>query len=185
MAAAGQPTARPGLAPELFRRLRAGDAQAWGQLFRGYAPRIYRWAVLRGVAPGDAEELAQEVLAVAWRRIDRCRAPEALTAWLYQITRRQVANHRRKAWFRRVFVTDRPPERAFVAEPEGSLAARAVLAGLPGDLAEVLIMRDVEGYTRDEVAALLGLPPGTVASRLRRARAAFEAAWAAREGRGP
>lgn len=187
MNAAAMATAPAGrrlvVAPEQFQRLRAGDSQAWGRLFHGYAPRIYRWAVLRGVSPGDAEELAQEVLAVAWRRIDTCHAPEALTSWLYQITRRQVANHRRKAWFRRVFVSERPPERAFVAEPETSLSARAVLAGLPADLAEVLILRDVEGHTRDEVATLLGLKPGTVASRLRRARAAFEAAWTAREGR--
>lgn len=164
--------------PVDLAQLRAGDRAAWQQLFSAYAGRIYRWAMLRGLSSADAEELAQETLAVAWRRIGRCRAPEALTTWLYQITRRLVANHHRKAWVRRVLLGADTPQIAVDALPDDALTARRLLATLPADLAEVLILRDVEGYTRDEVASLLSLQPGTVASRLRRARAAFGAAWA-------
>ncbi|MCB9545671.1 MAG: RNA polymerase sigma factor [Myxococcales bacterium] len=166
--------------PELFDRCRRADALAWRRLYRDYAGRVFRWAVLRGLRAMEAEDAAQEVLAIAYRRIGQCAAAGAFDTWLYQITRRVVANARRKVWWRRVFAVERVPEPAFVdgPGPELELAVRACLARLPADQAEVLLLADVEGYTREEVADMIGRPPGTVASRLRLGREAFRGLWA-------
>jgi RNA polymerase sigma-70 factor (ECF subfamily) len=157
-------------------------------LITARAAQVYRWAVLLGLPPFEAEDASQEVFAVAARRIATCHAEAALTSWLFQITRRVCANHRRAACWRRWLGLGRDGEGLAAFEPaaRGSaadeLAVRACLARLPPRLAEVLILLDVEGLTREEAAAALDLPAGTVASRLRQARLAFEALW---EGRSP
>lgn len=167
---------------ELFESCRAGEAFAWRRLYRAYAAKVYRWAVLRGLRPAEAEDAAQEVLAIAYRRFATCRAPRAFDAWLYQITRKVVANLRRKAWWRRVLPVARLPEQDATAfdgpAPETELAVRGCLAQLPDAQAEVVLLSDVEGFTRAEIAEMIGIAPGTVASRLRLGRAAFRALWA-------
>jgi RNA polymerase sigma-70 factor (ECF subfamily) len=122
------------------------------------------------------------VLATAARRIDRCRAEEALTAWLYQITRRTAANFRRRRWLRGFVCSDGDPQgtAAFVHDTrpalEAELELRQRLQRLPRAQAEVLILVEIEGFTQQEAAEMLGIPPGTVASRLRLARKALAGA---------
>lgn len=167
----------------LFEACRSGEQAAWTRLFHQVSDRTYRWAVLRGLRPPEAEDAAQEVLAIAYRRFDTCACPAALDAWLYQITRRVVANTHRRVWWRRVLPMT-PPEPAFVpheAGREAEMSVRTCLARLPTKQAEVLMLSDIEGYTRIEVAQMTGASPGTVASRLRLARAAFRTHWTAEE----
>lgn len=165
----------------LLERCQAGDASAWSQLFRERSGQVFRWAILLGLGPADAEEAAQEVFAIASRRIDSCQADEALGSWLYQITRRVVANARRSGWLKRALFGEKPIEPAF-GESESpdtakEIAVRKCLAKIPREQAEVLVLMEVEGHTREEVADLLGLPPGTVASRARLGRKAFLRHW--------
>jgi RNA polymerase sigma-70 factor (ECF subfamily) len=168
------------LDPELFEACRAADPLAWRRLYRLYAGRVFRWAVVKGLRPAEAEDAAQEALAIASKRFAQCHAPQAFDAWLYQITRKVVANTRRRAWWRRVLPMEQPPEPAFVdgPGPEVERAVRTCLARLPADQAEVLFLFDIEGFSREEVADLIGRPPGTVASRLRLGREAFRRLWA-------
>ncbi|HLV59826.1 MAG TPA: RNA polymerase sigma factor [Fredinandcohnia sp.] len=165
----------------LLERCQAGDASAWNQLFRERSGQVYRWAVLLGLNPADAEEAAQEVFAIAARRIDTCHADDALGSWLFQITRRVVANARRSGWLKRALFGEKPLEPAFgpAESPETAkeIAVRACLAKIPREQAEVLVLMEVEGHTREEVADILGLPPGTVASRARLGRKAFLRHW--------
>jgi len=167
------------LDPELYLACRSADPLAWRRLYRQYAGRVFRWAVLKGLGPADAEDAAQEILAIACKRFAQCSAAAAFDAWLYQITRKVVANARRRVWWRRVLPMEQPPEPAFVEGPgvEVEMAVRACLARLPADQAEVLLLFDVEGFSREEVADLIGRPPGTVASRLRLGREAFRRLW--------
>jgi RNA polymerase sigma-70 factor (ECF subfamily) len=179
----------------LLQRCQAGDQSAWRELFHAHAAQIYRWGVLLGLNSADAEDAAQEVLATAARRIHRCRAEEALPAWLYQITRRIAANYRRRRWLRGLVGGDDDSQlvAAFVHETRAAIEAeldlRRLLRRLPRAQAEVLLLVEIEGFTRHEVARMLGLPPGTVASRLRLARRALrglsrqgttELSWGAR-----
>jgi RNA polymerase sigma-70 factor, ECF subfamily len=165
----------------LLTRCQAGEPSAWREIFRRWGERIYRWAVLLGLSSADAEDAAQEVLATAVRCIGRCRAEEAMTRWLYQITRRVVSNFRQTAWLRRVVGGRRADLGAFAqagpADAELELAARRCLRRLPRRQAEVLMMHDLIGFTRDECAEILGVPPGTVASRLLRGQEAFRRMW--------
>ncbi len=172
-------------AMDLLERCQRDDAVAWREFFARWAPQIYRWAVLLGLERSRAEDAAQDVLATAARRIKRCHDERAVTSWLYQITRRVVANQRRLGWFRRrlPFSTSQSngQEAAFDHEDHrdlaGELEVRRCLGELPVDLAEILVMTEVVGLTRTEAAGVLGIPVGTVASRTRRARAAFIALW--------
>lgn len=165
----------------LVARCRAGEPLGWRQLFEERAPQLYRWAVFLGLGPRDAEDAAQEVLAVAARRIHTCQGDEVLTSWLYQITRRVVANHRRRRWYRVFLSSDEAHVPAFdYANAEGSereLDVRRCLARLSQAQREVLVLADLDGHTRPEIASMLGLAEGTVASRLRLAREAFRAHW--------
>jgi len=167
------------LDPELFTACRDGDEAAWRRVVKSRVHAVFRWSVMLGLRAPEAEDASQEVLWRAWKQFHKCRAPQAFDAWLYQITRRVVANMRRLVWLKRVLPTESPPEPAFVDGPAPAieLSVRACLDGLSRKQAEVLMLADVEGYTRDEVAEILGIPPGTVASRLRLARKAFRAAW--------
>ena len=166
----------------LLQRCQAGDQSAWRELFRARAAQIYRWCVFLGLGSADAEDAAQEVLATAARRIGRCRAEEALIAWLYQITRRTAANFRRRRWLRGFVSSDRDPQAAaaFVHDSrpavEAELELRQLLRRLPRGQAEVMILVEIEGFTQQEAAAMLKIPPGTVASRLRLARKALAGA---------
>lgn len=165
----------------LFARCRAGDQRAWSQLFHERVDQLYRWCVLLGLPRDQAADAAQEVLATAARRFHTCPAESALTSWLYQITRRVVANARRNRWWRRVLPGGDDLEPAFEGEgaqdAQRELEVRTILAELPAAQVEVLVLMEVEGYTREETAEMLGIPAGTVASRLRLARAAFRKAW--------
>lgn len=167
----------------LLKRCQADDQAAWRELFASRAGQIYRWAVLLGLDPTEAQDAAQEVLATAVRRIRSCRAEQALTSWLYQITRRVASNHRQRSWLKRRLCTRTSQDEcaAFCHQNARDLAyeieARRCLRRLPADLAEILVMMEVVGLTRIEVARMLKIPEGTVASRLRRARAAFMEIW--------
>jgi RNA polymerase sigma-70 factor (ECF subfamily) len=170
----------------LLEGCRTGDPAAWRALFTARAGQIYRWAVLQGLSPAEAEDCAQEVLATAARRIGDCRAEEALTSWLYQITRRVAANTRRLAWMKHLVSGSRPLEPAFDQEEsrdlELELSVRGCLERLPKKQAEVLVLLDIEGHTREEAAEMLEVPPGTVASRLRLAREGFRKVWEETQG---
>ena len=157
----------------------SGDEAAQRRLFTQRSAQVYRWAVLLGLRPSDAEDAAQEVLAIALRKINQCESDEGLTPWLYQITKNVVVNTRRRAWFRRIFLTEQPLEPAFegVGSPAKAMSVRSCLQQLNNKQREVLILADVDGYTRQEIAKILKIPEGTVAGRLRLARKAFKACW--------
>ncbi len=181
--------AAEGVSTALLRACKAGNRLALEELFERYAPKVFRWAVLLGLGATDAQDAAQEVLVTAARRIASC-DEAAWSSWLFQITRRVVANARRFAWVRRIFraeCDDASPAFEAIAsvETETELAVRRCFARLSRLQAEVLLLREVEGYTRPEVAQMLGVPEGTVASRLRLAREAFRREWELDEGGGP
>ena len=169
----------------ILERCQFGETSAWHLVFEQYVHSVYRWALCFGIDPAGAEELTQEVFATAMKSIGRCPSEALLPAWLFQITRRLAANLRRSVWFSRVLKAGGARE---VESPSGtgpgisgdmhahelSLDLRRALYKMPAKLVEVLVLADLEGYARDEIARLLGIPEGTVASRLHKARAMIE-----------
>lgn len=165
----------------LLHLARLGDPVAIDRLVRACLPTVLGWCTRLGGPSVADEDAAQDVMLVLVRRLDA--APDALLPWLYGVTRRVLADHRRRAFVRRwlpgviVELIDgapRPDER--VMRDEAAAELQRVIDGMPWAQREVFVLADVEGHTDVEVAALVGAPLGTVKSRLRLARARLQAA---------
>lgn len=144
----------------------------------------FTWRCLRrlGLAPADADEAAQRVLIVATGRLDDI-APGAERAFLFRTAAHIAAKVRRSAGRRpetpyadaaEEVAADLPLADELLDQRRARRLLDLALADLPEELAAVIILFEVEGLTTSEVAAALDLRPGTVASRLKRARSALE-----------
>lgn len=163
--------------PALLLAVTEGDDEARAALVRAWGPVVLGWCARLGGGAIDVEDVAHEVMLKMLLRLDTLRAPEAFPAWLFSVTRSELNRARRRAWLRR-WLPGAPPEQvAPAADPVANDLIRRVhraLDRLDPSLREVLVLCDLEERTDPEAAQLLGLPVGTVKSRLRRARAAFE-----------
>ena len=141
------------------------------------------WRSLRrlGVPDGDVDDASQQVFLVAHRRLAEI-APESERSFLFQTALRVAADWRR-AHKRRIEQTgmnlsDAPDLTANPEEQMDQRRARAlldqVLGAMPMDLRAVFVLFEIEEMTMMEIATLADIPPGTVASRLRRARQVFQ-----------
>ena len=135
------------------------------------------YRVARGVLrnDADAEDVAQEALLRAYRRFDRLRDAQRFRGWLVRIACRLALDRARSAKRREVRETEwaqpaRRPAPATAEELAASSEFQArfdrALDELPEKLRLVLLLAAMEGHTLEEVAAMLGLPVGTVKSRL-------------------
>ncbi len=174
--------------PELLAALRAGEPWAVEQLYREHAARVLGWCIRLGGPSLDAEDLAQQVFETAIKTAPRFRGGSALSTWLFGITRNTIRNARRRAALRRFVGLEAVPEprdrgpdtEGLAVQRERRRAVQAALEDLKTAQREVLVLADLEGRTAPEVAAMLGIPAGTVYSRLHHARRAFAAALEAR-----
>ncbi len=157
------------------------------QLARCFLPMILGWCMRMGGPRVDPEDAAHDALLIALDRLGGLRNRAAWKGWLYGITRRVLARHRRSAWIRRWRGAPDHQTRDSGPGPaeRTALSRRAskvqlILEGLSEHHREVLVLCDAEERTATEVAAILGLPEGTVRSRLRVARQRFARAAEAR-----
>ncbi len=167
-------------APTELAAAQAGDRAAVEALCRAWLPVVLQWARRLGGPRVDPDHATQEVFVVALRRLESVRGPEAFAPWLFAITRRVLAQHRRAVWGQRWHSGQPVEELAGGPSPEDQARRRsraadiqAIVAALPEELAVVLVLYDIEERTMPEVQALLGVPEGTLRTRLRAARAAF------------
>jgi RNA polymerase sigma-70 factor (ECF subfamily) len=167
----------------LVARLRSGDQDAYRELVDAYRDRIIT-VCARVAGPGaDAEDLAQDAFLKAFGALDRFDGRSALFTWIYRIavnTARDWVDHRRRrpvvplegAFGSQAEPADSGERPAEAAERhERAAAVRAALERLPEPFRTTLILREMEGNSYEEVAAILGISIGTVESRLFRARA--------------
>jgi RNA polymerase sigma-70 factor (ECF subfamily) len=167
-------------------RARAGERDAFRELVELTAPRLYRLALRVVGDPDEAEDVVQETTIRAWDRIDELREPAAVMGWLSHIAR-NAARDRLRWWKRRrrelfdeagaalaaVEQSAPPrPDEALAGAQTGAAVARAV-AALPDKHRVVLLLREADGMSYEEIAEALGVAIGTVESRLHRARAAL------------
>lgn len=166
---------------DLVAALQRGDARALDTFYRSYARTVLAWSIRLGGPRLDAEDIAQDVFAVAFRRIGSFRGESRLSTWLFSITRNVIYNARRRAAVRRMVALDsvaEPADNGLAADAQverGQRRAQVQLAleQLKRAQREVLVLMDLEGRTAPEVGEMLGIPPGTVYSRLHYARKAF------------
>jgi RNA polymerase sigma-70 factor (ECF subfamily) len=167
----------------LIRRAQAGDAEAFGQLVERHMRRAYFAALSLVGRREDALDLSQEAFARAYRARRTIDPDRPFYAWLYQILRRLCFNFLRDrrtqagrlqaagSWMADE-AADRAapdPARAFERE-EIRRRVAAAIEQLPARDREVLALREFEGLAYKQIAELVGIPIGTVMSRLYAAR---------------
>ena len=167
--------------PTDIAALQTGGAEALDRFYRHNAGRVLAWAIRLGGPYVDPEDIAQEVFATALERVQTFRGDSNVTTWLFGITRNIVANHRRRARFKRLIgINEIPEPRAEQAGAERELdrmrlrrSVQRALENLPKKQRETLVLVDLEERTAVEASDMLNLPVGTVYSRLHHARRAF------------
>jgi RNA polymerase sigma-70 factor (ECF subfamily) len=169
---------------EIVARCRAGDAAAWPELVERFSRYVNAIASqgygLRGT---DAEDVFQEVFSRVWERLDTLRSDDAVRPWVAQLTRRCCVDHlrgnRAEAALEDV---DEQVVDGVVDDLDEALVVRDALATLPDECREILD----RFFARDEsyrtIGAELGLPAGTIASRISRCLSKLRIAL---EGRNP
>lgn len=163
-------------------RARTNDAAAFRWLLERYRRRAVRLAahVLR--RDGEAEDVAQDAFVQAFRALGKLRRDDNFGPWLFQIVVRRCLDRRRMArWQGEALGLDHVPETP-TAPPEGTdtrLLIEALLDQLSPPLRAALVLREMEGFEYEEIAQTLGVPVGTVRSRLHAARAQFRTLWEA------
>lgn len=163
------PTASAGEAAE---QARAG----FESLFRQHFPAVRRWVRALGVRATDVDDVAQEVFVIAHRRLDQLRQGSSATGWLFSITRRTCANHRRgrvREEARRQHAdgpTAMPDPEDAVGRREAASILQGFLDGLPDEQRDAFVLYEIEGMKAPEVAEALGVAADSVHSRVRLAR---------------
>ena len=170
---------------ELIERCRGGEINAFEPLVEKYRQRVWRLAynVLRDRE--EAWDVAQEAFIRAWQALPNFRGQSAFYTWLFRIVMNVAADRARSRAARgRAFGTERVPEEEWervIADEGGTpdeTAARLeereritkALATLSADHRAIIMLSDLEGLSYREIAEVLGIPMGTVMSRLHNAR---------------
>jgi len=180
----------------LVERLRGGEQAALESLMERFAPRVYRLAYGITRNEADAEEVVQDVFLTLFRKISSFEGRSALSTWIYRVTTNAALIKRRgKRADREVLLEDHLPrfredghregDRAMLLmdwsrSPEEEClsresrdAVRQMIARLPETYQTVVLLKDMEELSNEEVAEILGESVAAVKSRLHRARMAI------------
>jgi RNA polymerase sigma-70 factor, ECF subfamily len=149
------------------RAAQRGDASGIEALFRLHWPRAFRAAYLVVHDSAAAEDIAQEAFLAAIRNLDRFDRGRPFGPWLHRIVVNRAIDWTRA---RQLRAETELGDTLVASEDERALdgSLLAALAELPPDHRAVIVMRHLLEYTPGEIAEVLGLPRGTVNSRLRR-----------------
>lgn len=180
---------------EWIARFRNGDETAFNQLVLRHQQRAFNLAYQVVRNHEDAVEVAQDAFVSVYRHIDQFRGDCAFTTWLHQIVM-NLARNKHRWWKRRgrpssisldaplatadgtldrqLAAPDDPPDQTAVNVEFVDQIARA-MAGLPLKFREVLVLRNIEELSYEEIATVLRCSVGTVKSRIARAREALRA----------
>jgi RNA polymerase sigma-70 factor (ECF subfamily) len=153
-----------------MRRVQSGETPAFTELFSRYRSRLHRF-LARRVGDAAADDLFQETWLRVVRARDRFDPARRFSTWLFQIAnnlcrdsgRRRTVKGRAEDAVREAGRADPRPR---TPAPDLRIDVARRLAALPDRLSEVLVLRYFEQMTEGEIAEVVGIPPGTVKSRL-------------------
>jgi RNA polymerase sigma-70 factor (ECF subfamily) len=167
------------------RRAQRGDVRAFERLIAAHIAQIRRFARAFTHNDADADDLAQEALVKVYRAIGSYRLDASFSTWLYAVVRNSFLDHRKSRAGRERAVE--APLVARAVEAAGSEDAPdladaqlqaaqersrlwAAIASVPEDFRTAVVLFDIEGLSYEEIAAVEGVPLGTVKSRIKRGR---------------
>jgi RNA polymerase sigma-70 factor, ECF subfamily len=162
---------------------RMPDFAAFEEIYKEHFAFVWRSLRRLGVPESDVSDAAQDVFLVVHRRLDEFEGRSKMTTWLYGICLRVARDRKRLAHNRRRSDDDSPLDEAVdenvdvageAERRQGIRLLQALLDMLSEDQREVFAMYELEGYGGEFIADQLKIPIGTVHSRLRLAREAFE-----------
>src|SRR5256714_10039909 len=163
---------------DLLSRHAAGEADAFGELFRRHRDRLWSVALRTLGDPEEAADALQDAMVSAYRAAGSFRGDAAVTTWLHRVVVTACLDRIRRRNSRPTVPlpeveteSQRPPATDDIANTDLRLALASALATLSEEQRVALILVDVEGYTVEEAARALGVAAGTIKSRCARARA--------------
>lgn len=164
---------------ELAARCRAGDADAFEELYRQHARRLFSLVVRMVGSADEAEDLLQEVFLQAHRKLAGFRGESTLGTWLYRLTMNHCLDHLRGRQAKMSRATDSLDDEE-AAEPMAPAPAvpaainrmdlEKAIASLPPGSRAAFLLHDVEGFEHREIAGILGVSEGTSKSQVHKAR---------------
>lgn len=174
---------------ELIQRAQLGDQAAFGKLVERYQHEVFNLAARLVGDRTLAQDVSQEAFIRAWRALPRFRGDAALGTWLYRITANTAFTHRAR---RKVTADlDVVPEQADTQldvnpaahrdNVELRQALRAALDQLSEEHREIVLLKDVEGWSHGEIAESLDISVSLAKVRLHRARKRLRSIWEARD----
>jgi RNA polymerase sigma-70 factor (ECF subfamily) len=163
------------MADLLQRIAERADPAAFRELYEVYGPRVKAYMIRKGADAGTAEDLAQETLLTVWRKAALYAGEKgSMTTWVFAIARNlRIDRLRREVpWQelpegRMAEASSEPLPDEIMAEKERQQRVQAALAELPAEQREVVSLAYLEGLSHSEIAERLGVPLGTVKSRMR------------------
>ena len=170
---------RQNMAGQLDRLLVAvadcGDRQAFKSLFDHFAPRVKAFILRQGAEPGMADEIVQETMVKVWRKAKQFEATKAsASTWIFAIARNMRIDMLRKASRPEPDMNDpamvpdpEPQAHEIVHRKQEARRIKEAFAQLPAEQQEVLRLAFYEDKAHSQVSEELGIPLGTVKSRIR------------------
>ena len=155
----------------------SGDGRAFERLYRAHVARVHS-LVRRMIGPDHADDVTQDVFVRAWSKLSTFRAEAAFGTWLHRLAVNVILARRTTLGTERARYDETPGALELAPSRPGaplelSLDFEEAIARLPEGARRVFVLHDVEGYPHEEIAALLGIVPGTSKSQLHHARMAL------------
>lgn len=171
----------------LLRKAKNGDVEAFEKLIEGCQKRVFNIALRMLGNPDDASEMSQEVFIKIFRSLDGFKENSSFYTWVYRITTNICLDELRKRKNSQVIsldetisikdnelkpqVEDKSPTPDIEAEKkELRRVVNSAIKSLPEEHKIVVVLRDIQGFSYEEIAKILNCPEGTVKSRINRAR---------------
>jgi RNA polymerase sigma-70 factor (ECF subfamily) len=165
-----------------LNKAKQGDARAFEELLAAYEKRIYNIAYRMMGNQSDAQDMAQEAIIKAYRNLGTFKGSCMFSSWVYRITVNTCLDEIRKRKKRNVLYldavdgegaafTDRAPLPDQVAESKEKYEAiLSAIGALSDDYRTVIVLRDMQGFSYQDISGITGCNIGTVKSRINRAR---------------
>lgn len=167
---------------DIIRNIKAGNTEAWNMLIERYSKKVYNLALNFAGNRDDASDITQDIFIKVYNNIDKFQEDGSFNAWILKLSKnycidywRKSKNYRQKLELDESLYVESVHDEVY--SPEDTLIKkndvnflRKKLQELSPDLRSLIIMRDIEDFSYQEISENLGIPLGTTKSRINRAR---------------